>query len=47
MTLGRRWFDRWLKGVPNGVDTEPPIELARDLWTGSTAAFRTLPPPER
>ena len=41
MTLGRRWFDRWLKGVPNGVDTEPPIELARDLWTGSTAAFRT------
>ena len=47
MTLGRRWFDRWLKGVPNGVDTEPPIELARDPWTGSTAAFRTLRPPER
>jgi predicted acyl esterase len=43
MTLGRRWFDRWLKGVPNGVDTEPPIELARDPWNGSTASFRALP----
>jgi alpha-beta hydrolase superfamily lysophospholipase len=43
MTLGRRWFDRWLKGIPNGVDTEPSVELARDPWTGSTASFRTLP----
>jgi predicted acyl esterase len=43
MTLGRRWFDRWLKGVPNGVDTEPRVELARDPWTGSTASFRELP----
>ena len=43
MTLARRWFDRWLKGVPNGVDTEPPIELARDPWNGSTASFRTFP----
>jgi predicted acyl esterase len=43
MTLARRWFDRWLKGTPNGVDTEPPIEVARDPWTGSTASFRTLP----
>lgn len=22
-----RWFDRWLKNVPNGVDTEPPVRL--------------------
>lgn len=23
----RRWFDRWLKGEQNGVDTEPPVRL--------------------
>lgn len=32
-----RWFDRWLKGATNGVDTEPPVtvfwEVAR---TGGT-----------
>ncbi len=22
-----RWFDRWLKDVKNGVDTEPPVEI--------------------
>jgi len=22
-----RWFDRWLKGVDNGVDREPPVRL--------------------
>ena len=21
------WFDRWLKGVPNGVDTEPRVTM--------------------
>jgi hypothetical protein len=23
-----RWFDRWLKGIPNGVEREPPIHYA-------------------
>jgi hypothetical protein len=23
----RRWFDRWLKGVNNGVDREPPVRI--------------------
>jgi putative CocE/NonD family hydrolase len=23
----RRWFERWLKGVDNGVDREPPVRL--------------------
>jgi putative CocE/NonD family hydrolase len=23
----RRWFDRWLKGVENGVDDEPPVRV--------------------
>jgi hypothetical protein len=25
--LRRRWFDRWLKGVENGVDREPPVRI--------------------
>ncbi|GMV06358.1 MAG: X-Pro dipeptidyl-peptidase [Gemmatimonadota bacterium] len=25
--LQLRWFDRWLKGVDNGVDREPPLDL--------------------
>lgn len=25
---GRLWFDRFLKGMPNGIDTRPPVELA-------------------
>lgn len=25
--LALRWFDRWLKGVDNGVDREPPVTL--------------------
>jgi hypothetical protein len=25
--LENRWFDRWLRDVPNGVDTEPPVKV--------------------
>lgn len=46
-----RFFDRWLKGVDNGIDREPPIQLHADgaaqPWRGYTqwppAAGRTLP----
>jgi hypothetical protein len=30
-----RWFDRWLKGIDNGVDREPPVKLfvmGRNEW---------------
>ena len=30
-----RWFDRWLKGIKNGLDEEPPIYLyvmGEDVW---------------
>lgn len=27
LTLRLRWFDRWVKGVKNGVDTEPPVRI--------------------
>lgn len=39
---GRRWFDRFLRGVPNGIDTEKPVVVAME---GSTRVTRyaTLP----
>jgi hypothetical protein len=27
LTLRLRWFDRWMKGVRNGVDDEPPVRI--------------------
>ncbi len=39
----RMWFDRWLKGTPNGIDTRPKVELAPDPWTGKTFQYKGLP----
>jgi predicted acyl esterase len=39
----REWFDRYLKGLPNGIDRKPPIEVAPDPWTGRTFHYRALP----
>ena len=39
----REWFDRYLKGLPNGIDRQPPIEIAPDPWTGRTFHYRALP----
>jgi pimeloyl-ACP methyl ester carboxylesterase len=44
MHLVRRWFDRWLGGVANGVDTEARVELAHDPWDGRTTSYGALPP---
>ncbi len=38
----RTWFDRFLKGVPNGIDKLPPIEIAPDPWRKPTQ-FKSLP----
>jgi hypothetical protein len=43
LTEARQWFDRWLRGLPNGIDTRPPIEVARDPWTGKTTSYRSWP----
>jgi predicted acyl esterase len=43
MPEARAWFDRYLKGLPNGIDRQPPIEVAPDPWTGRTFHYRTLP----
>ena len=42
-TEAREWFDRYLKGLPNGIDTRPPVEVAADPWTGKTTSFKTWP----
>ncbi len=33
--LALRWFDYWLKGIDNGLDTEPPVKIfvmGRNQW---------------
>lgn len=38
--LQLRWFDRWLKNRPNGVDEEPPVDLfvmGENAWRRSHA----------
>jgi predicted acyl esterase len=41
LTEAREWFDRFLKGLPNGIDTRKPIEIASDPWNGKTTSFKT------
>ena len=41
----RAWFDRFLKGIPNGIDKRPPVEIAPDPWRSPTTSFKTLPKP--
>jgi predicted acyl esterase len=43
LTQARLWFDRFLKGQPNGIDTRPRIELAPDPWTGRTMQYARQP----
>ena len=38
----RMWFDRFLKGIPNGIDKRPPVEIAPDPW-GKPVSFKSLP----
>ncbi len=35
MSLQLRWFDRWLRGIENGIDREPPVRLfvmGENVW---------------
>jgi predicted acyl esterase len=43
LTQARLWFDRFLKGQLNGIDTRPKIELAPDPWTGRTTQHVAQP----
>lgn len=38
------WFDRWLKGIPNGIDKGPRVKLAPDPFRGRVVSFPSLPP---
>jgi predicted acyl esterase len=44
LTQARLWFDRFLKGELNGIDTRPRLELAPDPWTGRTTQYPAQPP---
>jgi predicted acyl esterase len=42
---GRLWFDRFLKGMPNGIDTGPSVEVAATPFAPATVKrFAGLPP---
>ena len=42
---GRLWFDRWLKGMPNGIDTGARVELAPTPFAASRVGrYAGLPP---
>jgi esterase/lipase len=47
LDLSTRWYDRFLKGLPNGVDTEKPVQLAPDPWNSKPAAYAGPPPVRR
>ena len=42
----RQWFDRFLKGLPNGIDRKPRVEIAKSPFTGA-AQFASFPAPRR
>jgi predicted acyl esterase len=43
----RMWFDRFLKGMPNGIDKRSPIEIAPDPWRQPTTSYAALPKTQR
>jgi predicted acyl esterase len=47
MRRSREWFDRFLKGVPNGIDTGPNVELAPSPFVESRIGRYAGPPATR
>ena len=43
LDLSTRWYDRFLKGMPNGVDTEKPVQVASRPVVGEDRELRGLP----
>jgi esterase/lipase len=41
--LSTRWYERFLEGVPNGVDKDRPVQIAADPWRGRAASFTRVP----
>lgn len=44
--LRERWFAHYLQGVDNGIETEPPIQVAL-LGTNERLAYASWPPPDQ
>jgi predicted acyl esterase len=44
--LSTRWYDRFLKNEPNGVDTEKPVQVASNPWRSATS-YATVPKTRR
>jgi predicted acyl esterase len=42
LELSTRWYDRYLKEEPNGVDKEKPVQVASNPWRQATS-FATVP----
>jgi predicted acyl esterase len=47
LDLSTRWYDRFLKGMPNGVDTEKPVQVAPDPWNAKPVGYAGQPPVKR
>lgn len=43
LDLSIRWYDRFLKGTPNGVDLEKPVQVAPDPWNAKPTSFAAPP----
>ena len=43
LDLSTRWYERFLAGVPNGVDKEKPVQIAPDPWNGRAASLAGVP----
>jgi predicted acyl esterase len=37
LELSTRWYDRYLKNEPNGIDKEKPVQVASDPWRSATS----------
>jgi predicted acyl esterase len=42
LDLSTRWYDRFLKNEPNGVDKEKPVQVASDPWR-TAASYASAP----
>jgi len=46
LDLSTRWYDRFLKEEPNGVDKEKPVQVASDPWR-TAASYANVPKTKR
>jgi predicted acyl esterase len=46
LDLSTRWYDRFLKEEPNGVDKEKPVQVASDPWR-TAVSYATVPQVKR